>query len=559
MSAPLRAQSIEPVHSNDEARTELVMPPSSDAPNVSLGGAPRHAMPIDPRRERLLVFAIAAGVLLVAVLTVTPWPVGAFQDDAIYTVLAKSLAEGHGLRLINLPGAPHNTHYPPGYPLLLAALWKLWPSFPDNIVLFKFVNAFFLSAAAVGSYVFSRERWRFSPWQSAVVAIVGTLSVVVLLITGVVLSEPFFLALLLPALLLTERAAARGDVRTAVVAGLLLGALSMVRTLGVFAVPAAGLVMLWRRHWRAAFALGAASALFLVPWQLWVSAYQGEMAHPLVGKYGSYGAWLVEGYREGGWPFARAAIVRNAQDIDSTISYMLFPVQAAWPRAIALLAVLTFMLAGMKRYARNAPVTLGFLACYSLVVMLWPFEPNRFLIAVWPLWLPLVGFGVAACWNAKLPAYVRLPWRAIVLVVAAGIGGGYLWYNGVGYQRKWWTAVQRNAGVRARPTVEWVERNTSPNAVIATDDDLIIHLYTGRVAVPTSTFTASERVSPLTDAEDLRAVDEIFAAYRPDYFIVGSEAGLRAARALMARTPPELRHIGATPSMTIFQRTPAAR
>ncbi|MEP7382170.1 MAG: hypothetical protein ABI910_10820 [Gemmatimonadota bacterium] len=508
----------------------------------------------DPRRERLLVFALAAAVLLVAVLTITPWPVGAFQDDAIYTVLAKSLATGQGFRLINLPGAPHNTHYPPGYPLLLAGLWKLWPSFPDNIVLFKFVNAFFLAAAAVGSYVFSRERWRFAPWQAAVVAVVGTLSVVVLLVTGVVLSEPYFLALLLPTLLLTERAAERGDVRTAIIAGLLLGALSMVRTLGVFAVPAAGLVMLRRRHWRALFALGAAAALFLVPWQLWVAAHQGEVAHPLIGKYGSYGTWLVEGYRSGGWPFARAVLVHNAQDIDRTISYMLFPVQLAWPRAVALLGTLVFMIAGMKRYARNTPVTLGFLACYTFVIMVWPFEPNRFLIAVWPLWLPLVGYGIAACWQLRLPTLARLPWRALVLVVAGGISGGYLWYNGMGYRQKWWTAVQRNAGVRARPTAEWVEEHTAPNAIIATDDDLIIYLYTGRQSVPTSTFTASERVGPLSDTDVLTAVDEIFAAYEPDFFIVGSETGLRSARALMGRTPPLLQHVGSTPSMTIFQR-----
>jgi hypothetical protein len=148
---------------------------------------------------------------------------------------------------------------------------------------------------------------------------------------------------------------------------------------------------------------------------------------------------------------------------------------------------------------------------------------------------------------------VRLPWRAVVVVVAAGIGGGYLWYNGIGYSRKWWTAVQRNAGERARPTAEWVARNTSPDDIIATDDDLIIYLYTERQSVPTSTFTAAERVRPLTAAEDLVAVEEIFDAYRPSYFIVGSAAGQRSARALLDRQPPRLRQVGATPTMTIYQ------
>ncbi len=533
------------------------------------GGAPRDPSPMRPdesadtgatSRESLLTVAIAAVVLLVAVLTITPWPVGAFQDDAIYTVLAKALATGEGFRLINLPGAPANTHYPPGYPLVLAALWKLWPSFPENIVLFKFANAAFLSAAAVGTYRFTRGRLGFLPWQSAVTALVGTLSITVLLVTGVVLSEPLFLALVLPALLVSERAADTGSVRLAVAAGLLLGALAMVRTLGAFAIPAAGLVLLWRGHWRAMFALGLAAACFIVPWQLWVSAHQAEIAHPLVGKYGSYGGWLAEGYRAGGWDFARAAVVQNLRDIDSTVSYMLLPVRATWPRAVAILALVLFLAAGTKRYARNAPVTVGFLGCYMLVVMLWPFEPNRFLLAVWPLWLPFVGYGVLACWHLalpggrRLPRLVVLPWRAVVAVVALAIAGGYAWYNVTGYSRQWWAAVQRNAGERARPTVEWVARNTAPGDVVATEDDLIVYLYAGRRAVPTSTFTAAERVRPLTPEEDLRAVDEIFAAYDPRWFIVGSEAGRRSAKALAERTPPVVRPVARTPYVLIHER-----
>lgn len=557
------------VQRDDVAREDSMMGEADGSPMLSSGGGPQPAramqghdespVPAAPR-ESLVVFALAAFVLLVAVLTITPWPVGAFQDDAIYTVLAKALATGEGFRLINLPGAPANTHYPPGYPLVLAALWKLWPSFPGNIVLFKFANAAFLSAAAVGTYHVSRQRLAFTPLQAAVTALVGTLSITVLLVTGVVLSEPLFLALVLPALLVAERAADTGRVRLAVVAGLLLGALAMVRTLGAFAIPAAGLVLLWRGHWRAMFALGAAAALFVVPWQLWVSAHQAEIAHPLVGKYGSYGSWLAEGYRAGGWDFARAAVVRNLQDIDSTVSYMLLPVRATLPRAAAIVALLVFLLAGTKRYARHAPVTVGFLACYMLVVMLWPFEPNRFLLAVWPLWLPFVGFGVQACWQGALPGARRLPrpllypWRALVAVAALAIAGGYAWYNVTGYSRQWWAAVQRNAGERARPTVEWVARHTAPDDVVATEDDLIIYLYTGRRAVPTSTFTAAERVRPLTPEEDLRAVDEIFAAYDPRWFIVGSAAGRRTAQALGARTPPEVRPVARTPYVLIHER-----
>ena len=40
-------------------------------------------------------------------------------------ILARALAEGDGYRFTQMPGAPRATHYPPGYPLFLAALWTI--------------------------------------------------------------------------------------------------------------------------------------------------------------------------------------------------------------------------------------------------------------------------------------------------------------------------------------------------------------------------------------------------------------------------------------------------
>jgi hypothetical protein len=228
---------------------------------------------VSPRALRWLPLALFSTVTLVAIATITPWPVGAFQDDAIYTVLAKALATGEGYRLINLPGSPHATHYPPGYPLVLAGLWRIWPSFPDNIVLFKFANAVFLGLASLGVYALARRRLAWPPLAAAALALAGTLSIVVLLVTGVILSEPLFMALLFPALLLTESAVERPRAGRALRAGFLVGAVSLVRTIGGVALPAALLALLVRRRVRdgAAFAVGA--GLLLCPWQLGVNAY----------------------------------------------------------------------------------------------------------------------------------------------------------------------------------------------------------------------------------------------------------------------------------------------
>ncbi|MGQ0648615.1 MAG: hypothetical protein ACT4P7_13710 [Gemmatimonadaceae bacterium] len=505
--------------------------------------------------ERLVMVGLAAVVGLVAVLTVTPWPVGAFQDDAMYTVLAKSLAEGHGYRFLNLPGEPNATHYPPGYPLLLAALWKLWPRFPDNIVLFKFANAVLLAAAALGAFVFVRRRFRAPVTIAAGAAVIGTLSIVILLVTGVIMSEPLFLALLFPTLLLTEQAIESGRARDAVAAGASLGLVALVRTIGGVAIPAACLVLVLRGRWRSAFIVGAVAACFLAPWQWWVAAHQHEIAPVFVGKYGSYGGWLADGYRQGGVEFAIGVVRRNFLELEGMLSNYFLPIVTHWPRSILMACIAGFALLGTKRFYRNAPASLVFLGLYTLVIMLWPFEPARFVLAVWPLWPPLVGCGVLAAWGASRSKAWKLAGRpAIALVVLAFVAGS-AWYNAVGYSRKWWVSVQRDAGQRAKPIVEWAASHTTPDDVISTEEDLIVYLYADRKTIPTATFTAAQRLRTFTDAEDLATVREIFAAYRPSWYLVGSPQGARTATTLATGPAPQLRYVGRTPHVLIYQRT----
>jgi hypothetical protein len=506
------------------------------------------------RSDRLLPVLLGAMVLIVAVVTVTPWPVGAFQDDAIYTLLGKALATGEGYRMINLPGAPHATHYPPGYPAFLAVLWRLVPSFPDNLVVFKFANAAWLAAAALGTMAFARQRLGWGWWVAALAGAAGTLTILVLLVTGVVLSEPMFMALLLPALLLSERAADDGRPGTALAAGLLVGALAMVRTIGAVAVPAALLVLLWRRRWAGAAVFAAGAAAFLVPWQLWVSAWQHEIPPVLMGKYGAYGPWLAEGYREGGLSFARAVAVLNLQNLDGFVSYAFMPVSAVWPRGLAFLTASGLAVGGIAAIARRAPVSALFLLAYLGVIMLWPFEPNRFVLAIWPVLTLCAGSAVLrmVTWApAALPGRLA---RFAGLLLAGIALAGFTVYNVRGYRHQWWASVQRDVGRRAKPIAEWVAGATAESDVLITDDDLLVYLYTGRRGMPTSTFRASERVAPLADADHVAAVREMIDRYGPRYFITTSPVGQRTAEALVESEPPLFRRFQKIEGALIYQR-----
>lgn len=89
--------------------------------------------------------ALGLAVFAVALWAQTGALVGAFVDDGFYVTLAQSLAEGHGYRNLNLPGAPPHVRYPFLYPAALSLLWRLWPQFPANVALVQLFD----SAAAV--------------------------------------------------------------------------------------------------------------------------------------------------------------------------------------------------------------------------------------------------------------------------------------------------------------------------------------------------------------------------------------------------------------------------
>src|SRR5882672_5362187 len=98
----------------------------------------------------LALIGLAALGFAMGVLIIDGAPVGVFADDAFYVMLARSVAEGQGFRFLNLPGSPAATHFPPGYPLVLAGLWRMAPTFPANLIVFKAFNAICLAVIAVG-------------------------------------------------------------------------------------------------------------------------------------------------------------------------------------------------------------------------------------------------------------------------------------------------------------------------------------------------------------------------------------------------------------------------
>jgi hypothetical protein len=143
--------------------------------------------------------------------------------------------------------------------------------------------------------------------------------------------------------------------------------------------------------------------------------------------------------------------------------------------------------------------------------------------------------------------------RFASLAAALVVSAGYTMYNVRGVRQKWWVNIQSDAGTRAKPIAEWVARSTRPNDVVISDHDLIVYLYTGRRAVPTATFTALGRITPLTAAQDAVILRGMLAELRPRWYIASSTQGIETASLLAAEQPPQLRYAGSISTARVYE------
>jgi hypothetical protein len=441
-----------------------------------------------PALVAVVVFGVASSIA-------TPYPVGIFHDDGVYLILAKALAVGDGYRYLHLPGAPLATHYPPLYPLLLAVLWKITPQFPRNISLFLLANAALLGWLAMSLDRFGHRRLGWPRWAAVLAALVGTLSLPMLLLSSLVMSEVLFLALVVPLLLASERAIEADQPRLAtdLLLGVGAGAIVLVRAHAI-ALPMAMVVLLLRRHeWTRAARYACAAIVVLLPWQLWVALHDAALAAPLRGSYGSYLGWFTDGLSQGGLPFVWHTVRTNLLEAAALVADRVAPWPGGWMRILPLIVSLALVGWGAVRLRRRAPVTLVFIALYLAAVLVWPYAPWRFVWAIWPLLVLLLMegcFGIAG-WRPDLPAFARLGVSiAAIALVAIGIARAELGT----FRTRAWQAPVRDASRQIGPLIRWVADETSPNDVLVADDEPLVYLMTGRRALPPAQFTALEYV-----------------------------------------------------------------
>ncbi len=364
------------------------------------------ATPATPTAARLwIVVALAALFgLYWALAALSPNVIGLWQDDAIYVSTAKALAQGDGYRHIELPAQPFQTKYPILYPALLAAVWLIAPNYPGNVWLLLLPTAAAGAATIVLCAVYWRVVFRSPQWFTLLVAVFAAFSPVMLAFARYAMSEFIYAALAVGGLLCIDHGLARATRRRsrlawAAAGALLAGLAVLTRSIGVTLSGAMLLTLLLRRQWRelavAAVVLAACAAPWSL-WQSWAAEQNGAQQTALLQSASlDYKLWVPE-------HLGQTLRVMNQNLWRMSLGMGFFQlglprefagralVGGGWPlvfvHVVCHLASLLVIAGFVSTLRRGWQCIHVYAAAYALMLLVWPFEPYRFMVP----WTPFI-------------------------------------------------------------------------------------------------------------------------------------------------------------------------
>jgi len=418
---------------------------------------------------------------------------GLFGDDGIYAVLAKSLSEGEGYRLISLPTAPDQTKYPFFYSYILSLLWSLYPKFPDNIGLLKAANAAFLTAIFILSYFFYRCRVEGEESEGLLFAALVCMNPTVFSLTDFTVSDILFLLIVLSAFVIcddSEECASRRGSVTLLAVIVALGCLT--RSAAVPLAMAGAIHFAWSKRYRDLTQYVCLVVLLVMPWWLWVGTHSNQTASSLLDYYVSYSseppAFIIMWFD----PFGAVEVVWG------NLRYMVDALDLIFQSQIIpglLLPVGLILLFGVWQSFNEQSVFFRSYAVFYLgLVVAWPFPSARYLIPLAPGIYFFLFRGVQAAEihvsnlmtsqsRKKIWSHLVRVTFALVVVVHVGWIAHYLFSKDAATTRAWF-GQRFPAGWRGfSETFEWIRSHTGDKTIVATSYDPMYYLYTGRRAI----------------------------------------------------------------------------
>jgi hypothetical protein len=403
---------------------------------------------------------------------------GKNHDDAILYVSAKSLATGEGFKVASLPEKPAQTKYPVLYPLYLSAVWRLNPSFPENLNLATFFSWPLLVLCLALTWVY----WRGEKWVWIVVAILAV-SPYMILFGCSLFSEVFFLCWLLGVLIVGRR----DGLAIALLAGILAGLAYLSRTAGIALLISMPAWYLYRRESRRAMAFAAGMLPFLIGWGVWSATHKFLDPSTTLAYYTDYVKFQ---FLNVGLDNLAVVLWKNIDELLYSIGSLIVPkVLALLPVKILTQVIAIAMISGVVRLARRGiavPYALFALVSSGMLVV-WHFPPTeRFVLPIFPLLaaglvveLEHLAQMLRAAFRHK-DVSQRIVAGVFALVIVAIFGGAlslelFVTFKAMPEQ----ASIDRAQVLETRETYAWIAQHLPPGAGILSNDDPLLYLYTG--------------------------------------------------------------------------------
>ena len=428
-------------------------------------------------------------VIYLAASISTAMLVGAWNDDGVYTVLGKSLAEGHGYRSLHLVGDPVQVKYPPGFPVVLALLWRLTGSVDGVQRAVSLLHPIVIGIVAGLLWWLGRERFQVPRiLLAALVALPLLLDASIQYFT-IPLSEPWFM-LGWVTVLVTWYSPRPRDPRwpePSITSGFLASITTLFRTQAIVLVVGV-LAAVWLRK-RTAAHRAIVTLAAIVPLGAWKLLHamlirRGPLADlPDEGGYLEWfaGSSVVESFKA----IAVGVATNAAKYLEQLGPYLIEHARAGrFLVAVLLLVLLVGALATLRRYPFLAGSALGGVS----VVLLWPFAQDRLLLSALPF------LGLAACVSFERLPVVRSRWFSPVFGLATGL---VLIRQVTIHSEALDAFANRKPAPFYSPThllpltsrylasaSRWVNTNTGEQDHLIIDYPAAIYLYTGRKTVP---------------------------------------------------------------------------
>jgi hypothetical protein len=442
---------------------------------------------------------------------------GLFHDDGIYLVNAKSLYEGAGYRTLSLPDSPPQTKYPPAYPLILSFLWRLNPSFPDNIHLMRI-----FSALCAVSILFLA--WYYIKLKSGCKTILLFLFLSALafnsyfaLLAGQVLSEMPFTLFSLASIVLFLHYERHGG-KTSLFGSFLFAVIAFyTRTIGAALFFSFVLWFFYQRRFKAAFLLSGITLAAVLPWFYWVSINAPAAESMISTFYSSYSSWFFLANKPISYDIT--FFVKHFASMALRTPMLLCPsIGVNLPSLIFDIFFWFFLFVGILNQFRRSPsVDTFYLILTVAIVAVWSpgLDTTRFLLPVLPIFLFCLMDGIMTAKQdlAALSHHFRNLVRPLWLMGVAALLAGIF---AVGIPRT--PGLIRNTIPNSESLFacmeeasNWIGNNTKKGDVIASHLDPLVYLLSGRQAVNVAWGNCR---ALLQDSEKFYSEDDILGAFK---------------------------------------------